>query len=384
MSTKPKCSRLFSRLTGKTLRILVIRAGFPYHKAPHLYPWLVVFILLPFLEEDSLHELIESHDKKLTTLYRLLRQYPESFERFLHLLTIPLLFDLLDEFDAANDTTKSRQRLRLVIDDTKSEKFGEMMEFLHKLFDHAKDRYIMGYNDVLILVVSGSMAFPFSFILWLPHDHPEHRSKNDIARDEIETLKTACDRRGYHLDEVELLFERAYHVQKVMKAANAAGFRVISKASSIHKFEFEGARLTPKKIIETVKERDWKYLDAATWYHRISARHHTYGDVVFIVRRRQLKNKKLIYDVLICNTLFYNAVRIHKSYKARWEIEMHFKYYKQYLRLGKTQFGKVGSIRSQLACVAIAGLLVALFRCQRSRTISFRQAIKLLAQELRS
>ena len=53
MTVKMLGSRLCQRFTGKTFRTLVIRAGFPYHKAPSLYPWLWVFILLPFLDEDS-------------------------------------------------------------------------------------------------------------------------------------------------------------------------------------------------------------------------------------------------------------------------------------------------------------------------------------------
>ena len=82
---------------------------------------------------------------------------------------------------------------------------------------------------------------------------------------------------------------------------------------------------------------------------------------MLVIRRRQLKNGKRISDVLLCNRRFYNAVRIHKSYATRWNIELHFKYSKQYLGLGQSQFGKLGSIRSQLACVALAALIVALF-----------------------
>ncbi len=63
MKTKQQCTRFCHRLTGKTLRILLIRAGFPYHKAPHVYQWVWVFLLLPFLEEASMHELIERHGR---------------------------------------------------------------------------------------------------------------------------------------------------------------------------------------------------------------------------------------------------------------------------------------------------------------------------------
>ncbi|MCP4119127.1 MAG: transposase, partial [Desulfobacteraceae bacterium] len=141
------------------------------------------------------------------------------------MLAMPLFFDFLREFSLSDATARSRRRIRIIFDDTKVEKSGKYMEFIHKLSDHTKVRYIMGYNYVLMPAVSGDMAVPLSFVLWLPAQHPNHRSKNDIARDEIVRLKKACDRQGYDLGEVEPLFDSAYHVQTVMNAAVSAGFR---------------------------------------------------------------------------------------------------------------------------------------------------------------
>jgi hypothetical protein len=313
-----------------------------------------------------------------------LLRHSEAFERLVRLLSLPLFFDLLEEFDAASDTAKSRRRVKIIVDDTNAEKFGKCMEFLHKLYDHCHDTYLMGYNYVLILVVSGSVAFPLGYVLWLPKEHPKYRSKNDIAHDEILELQAQCDTRDVELKEVEFLADSAYCVQKVVSAADNAGFRVITKPGNCHKFEYDGELLKPREIIERVATGHWNYLEANTWYQRVSAQHHVYGDVVLVVRRRQLKNGKIIHDALLCNRRCYNAVRIHKSYATRWNIELHFKYAKQYLGLGKSQFGKLGSIRSQLACVAIAALIVALFRRHTSRTLSFRQAVKAIAQELRN
>ncbi|QTA93723.1 transposase [Desulfonema magnum] len=379
---KTKCSGLIRRLTGRTLRFLVIGAGFPYHKSPHLYQRIWVFILLPFLEEDTLNELSGKYGGGLRTLYRLLMRHPEAFERLLRMLAMPLFFELLRNFGISDATTRSRRRIRIIFDDTKAEKSGKYMEFIHKFFDNAKDRYIMGCNFVLMLAVSGDTVIPLSFVLWLPAEHPDHRPKNDIVRDEIMRLKKACDIRGCDLGEVELLFDSAYHVQKVMNAADAAGFRIVSKADNRHKFEFEEELLTPSEIIEKVAERQWKYLEKDHFYQRIKAHHHVYGEVVLILRRRRLSNGKTICDVLICNKSFYNAVRIHKCYKRRWKIEMHFKYYKQYLLLGKSGFRKIGSIRSHLSCVATAGLIAGLFRHQFPRKISFLTAVKLPRREL--
>lgn len=379
---KKKSSDMIRRLTGRALRLLVIGAGFPYHKSPHLYQWIWVFILLPFLEEDTLNELSGKYGGDLRKLYRVLTRHPEAFEKLLRMLAMPLFFGLLGDFGDSDATARSRGRIRIIFDDTKAEKTGKYMEFIHKLFDNGKKRYIMGYNYVLMLAVSGDTVIPLAFVLWLPAGHPGHRSKNDIAQDEIIRLKKACDRRGHDLGEVELVFDSAYHVQKVMNAANTAGFRVVSKADGRHKFEFEGELLTPPEIIEKVAERQWKYLEKNHNYQRLRAHHHVYGEVLLVVRRRRLKNKKIIHDVLICNKSIYTAPRIHKCYKRRWKIETHFKYYKQYLSLGKSQFQKIGAVRSHLSCVAIAGLIVALFRRQFSRKISFLRAVKLLRREL--
>ncbi|MCP4149388.1 MAG: transposase, partial [bacterium] len=249
---KAKCSGLIRRLTGRTLRILVIRAGFPYHKSPRQYHLIWLFILLPFSEEDTLNELSEKYGKDLRKLYKILARRPEASEKLLRMSAMPLFFDFLRDFCLSDATAQSRKRIRIIFDDTKVEKFGKYMEFIHKLSDHTKDRHIMGYNYVLMPAVSGDTALPLSFVLWLPAWHPEHRSKNDIARDEIIRLKTACDRQGYDLGEVEPLHDSAYHVQKVMNAADTAGFRIVSKADNRYKFESEGVPLKPSEIIEKV------------------------------------------------------------------------------------------------------------------------------------
>lgn len=61
---KKKSNAFMRRLLDKDCRQLIIRAGFPYHKSPHLYQWLWVFILLPFLPEDTPHSLSDKQAEK--------------------------------------------------------------------------------------------------------------------------------------------------------------------------------------------------------------------------------------------------------------------------------------------------------------------------------
>jgi len=152
---KTQSNAFMRRLLDKDLRKLIIQAGFPYHKSPHLYQWLWVFMSRTFLAEDTLNELSDRHGKELRRLYQILMQYPHSYEKLVRSVAIPLFFELLEEFDNSNKSTQSRTRIQLIVDDTKSEKYGHCMEFIHKLFDSAKKQYIKGYNYVFVYVVSG-------------------------------------------------------------------------------------------------------------------------------------------------------------------------------------------------------------------------------------
>ena len=162
----------------------------------------------------------------------------------------------------------------------------------------------------------GELVFPLGFVLWLPKSHADDRSKNDSIRDEITELKATCDAHEVSLEEGELLGDSAYCRQKVVLTALNAGLRVITTPGPIH-VSSKGRNSRPKKIIERVKGRQWQVLEAATVYQRVVVSHHTYGEVVLIVRRRRLKNQKVLYDVLLCTTRFYTAPRIHRSSTTR-------------------------------------------------------------------
>ena len=122
-----KVCQFINRLTGVSLRKSVISAGFPYHRDPLSYERIRVFIMLPFMEGESPADLALGHGSELKKLYIILNRHPESSERVLHLTGIPVFVTLLRESDLSGETEKSRRRIRVIIDDTKSEKFVKHM-----------------------------------------------------------------------------------------------------------------------------------------------------------------------------------------------------------------------------------------------------------------
>lgn len=71
-------------------------------------------------------------------------QYSHSYEKLVSSLAIPLFFELLEEFHNSNESQLRFNRIQLIVDETKSEKYGHCMEFIHKLFDSGKKQYIIG------------------------------------------------------------------------------------------------------------------------------------------------------------------------------------------------------------------------------------------------
>lgn len=86
--------------------------------------------------------------------------------------------------------------------------------------------------------------------------------------------------------------------------------------------------------------------------------------------------------VLVTNDLARSAAAIAQDYKARWQIELFFKWIKQNLRI-KAFFGRSeNAVRIQILCALIAYLLVAILRMTQLPDISLLRLLDLLRAAL--
>lgn len=84
--------------------------------------------------------------------------------------------------------------------------------------------------------------------------------------------------------------------------------------------------------------------------------------------------------VLATNDLKSSALRIAERYKARWQIELFFKWMKQHLRIKRFVGTTYSAVRIQIYTALIAYLLVALY----AKMHSIKQSLWLLVAELSS
>ena len=89
------------------------------------------------------------------------------------------------------------------------------------------------------------------------------------------------------------------------------------------------------------------------------------------LRRIEIVRDKKDALVLVTNDLRSSALRIAEQYRARWQIELFFKWIKQHLRI-KTFYGRsANAVRIQILTALIAYLLVALDHRRQRATTTF-------------
>lgn len=84
--------------------------------------------------------------------------------------------------------------------------------------------------------------------------------------------------------------------------------------------------------------------------------------------------------VLVTNDLKSSALRIAQAYKARWQIELFFKWIKQHLNIKRFLGRSENAVRIQILCALIAYLLTQLYALASGTT----QSLWLFLSELRS
>jgi putative transposase len=98
------------------------------------------------------------------------------------------------------------------------------------------------------------------------------------------------------------------------------------------------------------------------------------------LRRIEVARENAVPLVLATNDLKSSALHIAERYKARWHIELFFKWIKQHLRIKRFLGRSESAVRIQILTALIAYLLLALY----SKANGIKQSLWLLLSELRS
>ena len=204
-------------------------------------------------------------------------------------------------------------------------------------------------------------------LLGLPEQAPLAASTTAANVNDIEYASQMELQRG-----VIYVFDKGYCNYSWWWKIQQEGSRFVTRFKSNARLEVVEAREIPKAARGVIlKDERVRFANK----HPGGGRRNPYTQVL---RRIEVARKDKPALVLATNDLKSAALKIAERYKARWQIELFFKWIKQHLRVKQMVGESYSAVRIQLFTALIAYLMVALYR----KAYGIKTSLWLLLAEL--
>jgi hypothetical protein len=259
----------------------------------------------------------------------------------------------------SNNTTDDKKPHYLIFDDTTIEKSGKRMEFLGRVWDHVKQRSVLGFKILVMLYWDGKSSIPLDFSIHREKGKRESRpygvNKKDLRRQfskkrikesesrkrikELDTNKIKMMLKMFYsavyrcLNIDYVLVDSWFTCEALIKSVVGEGIHLIGMYKiATTKFLYKGNMLTyseiNKRISQVKRCRSLRY-----YYKRADVK---YGDIeltLFFSRR----GKRGDWKVFLTTDTSLGFIRLIEHYQVRWTIEVFNKEAKGLLNLGGCQ-----------------------------------------------
>ena len=258
---------------------------------------------------------------------------------------------------------KVGETIYLILDDSKKNKRGKVMDALGWVHDPLSGKSMWGHQYVKATIYAKGFTIPFAIRLYVKDKDCqelgiEFRKVTKLASEIIESFTVP---KGI---KVVVLFDSYYLCPAVTKACKEKGFHFISVLKSNRNLKRMGKKLkagsygtTSFRNRERMKMKIRKENGTATY---------TYVDpgwievsklgIVHLIYSRKNSERKILG--LVTDHPRLKAVDIIKSYDIRWNIEVFFKDAKQLLGLGRYQNRSYKAVVTHLHLVCFAYALL--------------------------
>ena len=340
------------------------------------YDILLTLLLLPFYRVASVRALFISGIEKMSgaekDVYYRFKNRPDINWRSL-LVKLSRRFDkLTKEKGDCPDGPKC-----FIADDTTLKKSGRKIEFIGKVYDHAKRQMVLGFKLLLLGYWDGKTFIPLDCSLHnekgknknLPFGltKKETRQRYKKKRNPKDAVsKRAKELRQSKIENTVLMIKRAvkngFRAQYVLTDKWFMGESFIKDIRKIkngllhvlglckmdkRKYVYEGKEYSAKQLLQRVKHLKKRSKKINAYYIEILVSYKGVRLKLFFSRYSKRGNWQLLVTTDL--KLAYNkAIEI---YNIRWGIEVFFKEAKQYLGLGK---GGANDFGAQIADATIS------------------------------
>ena len=270
---------------------------------------------------------------------------------------IGMKFIHITESDKHSD--EARKPHYLIFDDTTVEKSGKKMEFLGRVWDHVKQRSVLGYKVLVMIFWDGKSSVPLDFSIHrekgkqesrpygmkpkeLRSQYRKERNKESESCRRIKELDS--DKISMMLKMFNLAVSRCLKIDYVLvdswftcdgliqavvrHGIHLIGMYKIAKTKFLYQGKMTGYSDINKRITNSIRCRS-----LGLYYKRADV---MYGDLrltLFFSRR----GKRGDWKVLLTTDTSLNFIKLIEHYQVRWTIEVFNKEAKGLLNLGGCQ-----------------------------------------------
>ena len=266
-------------------------------------------------------------------------------------------FIKITECEEMNEETKKPHYL--IFDDTTVEKSGKKMEFLGRVWDHVKQRSILGFKILVMLYWDGKSSIPLDFSIHREKGQKESRpygmSEKELGRQYSKKREKGSEsgKRIKELDtnKIDMMLKMFYSAvhrclkidyvlvdswftcESLIKAVVGEGIHLIGMYKLAKtKFLYRGKLLCHSEINDRIS-KPVRCRSLGFHYKRADV---MYGDIpVTLFFSRQGKHGK--WKVLLTTDTSLGFIKLIEHYQVRWTIEVFNKEAKGLLNLGGCQ-----------------------------------------------
>jgi len=316
--------------------------------------------------------------RNISTLYRHLNNHCQPHRsRFNNFLNVGRCnYQVVLQMKAyellGNLNPRKGEVIEFILDDSKKQKRGKMMDAVNWIRDPLTGRNIRGHQYVTATIRFRGHTIPFGIRLYIKQeDCPSLKRKfkktTQLAAELISEFEPPEDLR------VRVLFDSYYLCPVVVKACRRKGFRFVSTLKSNRNLFKNGRKLKtggygsrlfrrrPKKTLSISKAKGrvkYSFVDAGWLNVSDLGRLH----VVFSRKNRDRKVLGLVTD-----EAKLSASQMIRTYDDLWSIEVFFKDGKQLLGLGQYQNASLEAAVTHLHLVCFAYALLTHVAITRER-----------------
>ncbi len=344
------------------------------------FEWVLsILISMPFMRINTIHKLSGLVHAKKDVFYRVKNNSLINWRFIMWLFAVKF-----NETTTAEQTNDERVKC-LIFDDTTLEKTGKFIEKTSFVWDHVKNRCVLGFKLLLMGYWDGVSFIPLDFSLHRekgknekrpfglkpkhlrkqyskkrkPGTHAYHRAR-EADETKIAVMLKMLDRavsKSFKIDYVlvDSWFTCHQLIEAIFKIKNQKVHLIGMYKNAKALFGLRGKQQTYSQIRNRLgKPKRCRSLKL--YYHQVRVDYQGYQLQLFF--SRQGKSGK--WKVLLSTDTSISFIRMIEIYQTRWTIEVFFKETKQLLNLGRCQSNDFDAHIADLSIIMIQYMLLSL------------------------